>query len=158
MKYKFSSVAQSCPTLCNPKDCSTLGFPNVSITNPPLSITNSQSLLKLMFVKSVMPSNHLISVIPFSFCFQSFWAPWSFLMSWLFISGGQSIGASALVLSIKNQGWFPLGLTGWISLLSRGLSRVFSSTTVQKHQFFGTQPSIWSNFHIRIRLPWWLRG
>ena len=123
-----------------------------------LSFTISQSLHKFMSLESVMPSNHLISVIPFSFCFQSFWAPWSFLMSWLFISGGQSIGASALVLSIKNQGWFPLGLTGWISLLSRGLSRVFSSTTVQKHQFFGTQPSIWSNFHIRIRLPWWLRG
>ena len=150
MKYKFSSVAQSCPTLCNPKDCSTLGFPNVSITNPPLSITNSQSLLKLMFVKSVMPSNHLISVVPFSSCLQSFSAFRSFLMSQLFASGSQCIGtaASASVLPMNFQVWYPLGLTGLISLQSKGLSRVFSNTTVQKHQFFGTQLSLWSNSHI----------
>ena len=123
-----------------------------------LSFTISQSLHKFMSLESVMPSNHLISVAPFSFCSQSFQAPWSFPMHWLVTSGGQSIGALASVLSIKNQGWFPLWLTGWISLLSKGLSRVFCSTTVQKHQFFGTQPSIWSNFHICIRLPWWFRG
>ena len=66
-----------------------------------------------------------------------------FSMSWLFVSGGQSIGASVSVpvLPMTIQGWFPLGLTGFISLLSKGLSRVFSSTTVRKHQFFGTQPS-----------------
>ena len=75
-----------------------------------------------------MPSNHLISVAPFS-CSQSFPAPWSFPVSWLFTSDGQSIQASASVLSIKNQGWFPLGLTGWISLLSKGLSE--SSPTPQ---------------------------
>ena len=71
-------------------------------------------------------------------------------MSQLFASGGQSIGASALasVLSMNIQGWSPLGLTGWISLQSKGLSRVFSNTTVQKHQFFGTQPSLWSDSHI----------
>ena len=62
--------------------------------------------------------------------------------------GGQSIGASASVLSIDIQGWFPLGLTGLISLLSKGLSRVFSSTTIQKHQFFRAQPSLWSTSHI----------
>ena len=79
------------------------------------------------------------SVIPFSFCLQSFPASGSFPMRWLFTSGGQSIGisASASVLSMNIQGWFPLGLTGLISLLSKGLSRVFSSTAVQKHQFFG---------------------
>ena len=70
----------------------------------------------------------------------------------LFTSSGQSIGASASVLSMNIQGWFPLGLTGLISLLSKGLSRVFSNTTVQKHQFFSTQPSLWSNFHIHTWL------
>ena len=79
------------------------------------------------------------SVIPFSSHLQSFPASGSFPMRWLFTSGGQSIGisASASVLSMNIQGWFPLGLTGLISLLSKGLSRVFSSTAVQKHQFFG---------------------
>ena len=91
----------------------------------------------------------LSSVIPFS-CLQSFPASGSFLMSWLFPSGGQSIGASALasVLPMNIQGWFPVGLTSLISLQSEGLSRVFSNTTVQKHQFFGTQPSLWPNSHI----------
>ena len=85
------------------------------------------------------------SAVPFSSCLQSFPASGSFPMSWLFASGGQSIGAaaSASVLPRNIQGWFPLGLTGWISLQSKGLSRVFSSTTVRKHQFFGTQPSLW---------------
>ena len=78
-------------------------------------------------------------VIPFSSCLQSFPASESFLMSWLFSSGGQIIGASALasVLPVNIQNWFPLGLIGLISLQSKGLSRVFSNTTVQKHQFFG---------------------
>ena len=81
------------------------------------------------------------SVIPFSSCPQSFPAPGSLQMSQLFASGGQSIGVSASisVLPMNIQDWFPLGWTGWISLLSKGLSRVFSNTTVQKHQFFGTQ-------------------
>ena len=80
----------------------------------------------------------LSSVISFSSCFRSFQASGSFLISWLFASGGQSIGASvsASVLPLNIQDWFPLGSTGWISLQSKGLSRVFSSTTVQKHQFF----------------------
>ena len=75
------------------------------------------------------------SVDPFSSCLQSFPALGSFPMSWLFTSGGQSIGASASILPMNSQGWFPLGLTGLISLLSKGLSRVFSSTTIWKHQF-----------------------
>ena len=93
------------------------------------------------------------SVTPFSSCLQSFPAPGSFPMSWLFTSGGQCIGAStsASVLPINIQGWFPFGLTSLI-LLSKALSRVFSSTTVQKHQFFGAQPSLWSNSHICTQL------
>ena len=81
------------------------------------------------------------SVIPFSFCFQSFPASGSFPMRQFFTSGGQRIGASASasVLPMNIQNWFPLGWTGWISLLSKGLSRVFSNTTVQKHQFFSAQ-------------------
>ena len=90
------------------------------------------------------------SVVPFSSCFQSFPASGSFPMSRFFVSGGQSIGVStsAWVLPMNIQDWFPLGLTGWISLQSKGLSRVFSNTTVQKHQFFGAQLSSQSNSHI----------
>ena len=87
------------------------------------------------------------SVVPFS-CLQSFPASGSFQMSQFFASGGQSIGASASVLSINIQDLFPLGWTGWISLQSKGLSRVFSNTLVQKHQFFSAQPSSQSNSHI----------
>ena len=94
------------------------------------------------------------SVAPFSSCLQSFPASGSFPMSGLFTSGDQSIGgsASASVLPMNIQGWFPLGWTGLISLQSKGLSRVFSSTTIWKHQFFSTQPSLWSNSHIRTWL------
>ena len=94
------------------------------------------------------------SVIPFSSCLQPFPASGSFQMSQFFISGGQSIGvsASASVLPVNFQDWFPLGWTGWISLQSKGLSRVFSNTTVQKHQFFGSQLSLWSSSHIRTCL------
>ena len=90
------------------------------------------------------------SVIPFSSCPQSLPASESFLMSQLFTWGGQSTGVSALAsfLPKKSQGWSPSEWTGWISLQSKGLSRVFSNTTVQKHQFFGTQPSWQSNSHI----------
>ena len=117
------SVAQSCPMLCDPMD---------SAHQASLSFTISWSLLKLMSLESVMPSNHLILCHPFS-CLQSFPASGSFLMSQFFESGGQSIGvaASAQVLPVIIQDWFPLGWTGWISLLSKGLSRVFSNTTVQ---------------------------
>ena len=91
-------------------------------------ITNSRSLLKFISIESVMPSSHLILCCVFSSCLQSFPASGSFPMSRLFAAGGQSIGvaASASVLPMNIQGWFPLGLTGWISLQSRGLSRVFS--------------------------------
>ena len=93
------------------------------------------------------------SVIPFS-CLQSFPASGSFLMNQIFASGGQRFGvsASASVLPMNTQDWFPLGLTSWISLQSRGLSRVFSSTTVHKNQYFSAQPSLGSNSHIHTRL------
>ena len=89
----------------------------------------------------------------FFFCLQSFSSSGSFPVNQLFASGGQSIGTSALVLPMNIQGWFPLGWTGWLSLQSKGLSRVFSSTTVWKHQFISIQPSLWSNSHICIQLP-----
>ena len=90
------------------------------------------------------------SVVPLSSCPQSFPASGSFLVSWLFTSGGPSSGASASasVLPMNIQDWFPLGLTCLISLQSKGLSNVFSSTTVQKHQFFSTQPFLWVSSHI----------
>ena len=93
-------------------------------------------------------------VIPFSSCLQSFPALGPFLMSQLFASGDQSIGVSAStwVLPMNIQDWFPLGWTGWISLQSKWLSRVFSNTTVQKHQFFSAQLSLWSITHIPTRL------
>ena len=96
----------------------------------------------------------LSSVTSFSSCSQSFPATSSFPISWLFDSGGQNIGASAsaLVLPMNIQGLFPLGLTGLISMKSKGLSRVYSSTTIWKHQLFNTQPSLWSNSHIHTWL------
>ena len=94
------------------------------------------------------------SVFPFSFCLQSFPAPGSFLRNWLFASGSQSIGASvSAVLPVNIQDWFPLGLTGLIFLKSKRLSRVFSNTTAEKHQFFGALPSLWSKSHIHT----WVR-
>ena len=106
-----------------------------------LSIINSRSLLKFMFIESVMPSNHLI---PFSSLLRSFPASGSFQMSQFFTSGGQSFGVSASpsILPMNIQDWFPLGWTGWISLQSKGLSRVFSNTAFQKQQFFGAQLSL----------------
>ena len=90
------------------------------------------------------------SVVPFSSCHQSLPASESFQMSQLFASGSQSIGvsASASVLPMNIQDWFSLGWTGWISLQAKGVSRAFSNTTIQKHQFFSAQPSWWSNSHI----------
>ena len=97
-----------------------------------------------------MTSNHLILCHPLLLPPSIFPSIRSFLMSQFLASGGQSIGvsASASVLPMNIQDWFPLQLTGWISLLYKGLSRVFSNTTVQKHQFFAVQPSLWSNSHI----------
>ena len=130
--------------LCNPIDCSTSGFPSII----------SWSWPKFMSIVSVMPSNHLILCHPLSFCLLSFPASRSLPMSQFFTSGGQSIGASASasVLPMSIQGWFPLRLAGLISLLPKGLSRVFSNTTVQKHQFLGALPSLWSSSHICTRL------
>ena len=114
------------------------------------SITSSRSSLRLTSIKLVMPSSHLILCRPFSSCSQSLPASESFPMSQLFSWGSESIGVSALasVLPMKTQGWSPLEWTGWISLQSKGLSRVFSNTTVQKHQFFSAQLSSHSNSHI----------
>ena len=110
-----------------------------------LSITNSWNLPTLMSIESVMPSTISSSLIPFSSCLQSFPGSGFFPMSWLFTSGGQSTAVSASVFPKNIQGWFPLGFTGLISLLSKGLSRIFSNTTVWEHQFFSPQPSLWSN-------------
>ena len=108
-----------------------------------LSIKNSGSLLKPMSTESVMPSNHLILHHPLLLPPSIFPISGSFQMSQLFPSGGQNIevSASTLVLPMNTQDWFPLGWTGWISLQSKGLSRVFSNATVQKHQFFSAQLS-----------------
>ena len=132
-----SLAGQLCPTLCEPMDCST----SVPCPSPsPGACSNSCPLSQ--WCHPTIPS----SVIPFSSCPQSFPASGSFLMSRLFTSCGQSIGASASasVLPKNIQDWFPLWLTGLISLKSKGLSNVFSNTTVQKHQFFSTLPSLWS--------------
>ena len=117
-----------------------------------LSITISQSLLKLMSIESVMPSNHLILCCPLLLHPSIFLASGSFPVSQFFSSVGQSIGVSdsASVLPMNTQDWSPLEWTGWISLQSKGLSRVFFNTTVQKHQFFGAQLSSQSNSHIHI--------
>ena len=119
----------------------------------PLASTISQRLLKFMSIESVMLSDHLILRLPFSSSLLSFPALGSFPMSQLF-AGGQSIGvsASASVLPMNIQDWCPLGWTDWISLQSKGLSTVFSNTTVQKHQFFNAQSSLWSKSHIHIWL------
>ena len=109
-----------------------------------LSITNSWSSLKLMSIEWVMPSSHLIFCCPLLLLIPIPPASGSFPMSQLFTWGGQSIGASASasVFPMSTQGWSPLEWTGWISLQSKGLSRVFSNTTVQKHQFFSVQLSL----------------
>ena len=114
-----------------------------------LSITKSQSLLKLCPLSRWCHPIISFSVVPFSHL-QSFPGSGSFQISQFFTSGGQSSGASAStsVLLMNTQDWFPLGWTGWISSQSKGLSRVFSNTTVQKHQFFSTQVSLQSNSHI----------
>ena len=116
-------ISGSVVSLCDPMDCSTPAS---------LSITNSWSLLKLMSIESVMPSSHLILCHPLLLP-SSFPASGSFPMSQFFTSGGQSMGvsASASVLPMNIQDWSPLGWTGWISLQSKGLSRVFFNTTVQ---------------------------
>ena len=124
------SVTKSCPTLCDPMDCTTPGFQ---------SFTVSQSLLRFMSIESVMLSNHLILCLPLLLLtsilpsIRVFYNELALRIRWPKI--GASVSASVSVLPVNSQGWFPLGLTGLISLQSKGLSRVFSSTTIQKHQY-----------------------
>ena len=138
-------VTKSFKILCDPMDCNAPGFTYPSPSSGVYS--NSYPLSQwyhLTISSSAMPL----------FCLQSFPAWVSFPMSHFFASGGQSVGdsASASVLPMNIQSWFPLRLTGLISLQSKGLSRVFPNTTVQKHHFFSPQPSLWSNSHIHTWL------
>ena len=141
LENHFSSFAQSCLSLCDPMNCSTPGLP---VYHHLLEFTHTHVLQ--VGGRPAISS----SVVPFSSCLQSLPASESFPMSQLFTWGGQSTGVSALAsfLPKKSQDWSPLGWTGWIFLQSKGLSRVFSNTTVQKHQFFGPQLSSQSNSHI----------
>ena len=132
MQVQFSSVAQFCPTL------RTDGLLHARLPCPsPTPRACSNSCLLSQWCHTTISS----FVVPFSSCLQSFSASGSFSMNQFFPWGGQGIGASALasVLPMNIQDWYPLGLTGLISLQSNGLSRVFSNTTVQKHQFFSAQ-------------------
>ena len=121
------SVAKSCPTLCDPVDCCTPGFPVLHCLSE-FAQTHDHWVSDAIQPSHPLscPSSSALSLSPQQGLFQ---------MSQLFTSGGQSIGASAWVLPMNVQGWFPLGVAGLICLLSKGLSRVFSSTTVCKHQF-----------------------
>ena len=141
LSVHFSSAAQSCPTLCDPMNRSTPGLP---VHHQPLEFTQN-SCPSSWWCHPAISS----SVVPFSSCPQSLPASESFAMSQLFAWGGQSIEVSALasVLPMNTQDWSPLEWTGWISLQFKGLSRVFSNTTVQKYQFFGAQLSSQSNSH-----------
>ena len=145
-RVQFSSVTQSCPTLCNRMNCSTLGLP---------VITNSWSSHKLTSIELVMPSSHLSLCHPLLLLPPNLPASGYFPMSQLFTWGGQRTGVSALasVLAKNTQDWSLLEWTGWISLQSKGLPRVFSNTTVQIHQFFGAHPSSQSNSHIHTWPP-----
>ena len=144
--FQFSSFAQ----LCQP--FATHGLQH---TRPPCSSPTPRAFSNSSPLSQWCHPTISSSVVPFSSCLQSFPASESFPVSrFSIISGGQSIGvsASASVLPMNNQDWFSLGLTGWISLQSNGLSRVFSNTTVQKHQFFSAQLSLESNSHIHTWL------
>ena len=142
---QFSSVTQSCLTL----PLRGLQHSRLPCPSPTPGACSNSCLLSRWCHPTISSF-----VIPFSSCLQSFPASGSFPMSQFFASGGQSIGvsASASVLPMNIQDWFPLGWTGWISSQSKGLSSVFSNTTVQKHQIFGTQLSLWSNSHIHTWL------
>ena len=126
---QFSPVTQSCLTLCNPMDWGQARHARPPCPSPTLRAC-SNSCPSSLWCHPIISS----SVIPFSSCLQSFPASGAFQMSQFFAPGGQSIGVSAStsLLPMNIQDWFPLGLTGWISLQSQGLSRVFSNTTVQK--------------------------
>ena len=141
------SVAQSCPNLCNPLGCMQHAW------LPYLSPSGGTCSKPCPLIQWCHPT-FLSSVISFSSCLQSFPASGYFSISQLFASGSQNSGvwASASVLPMNIHGWLPVGWTGLISLQSKGPSRVFFNTTVQKHQFFSTQPSLWSNSHIHTWL------
>ena len=150
--HQFSSVAQSCLTLCDPMNRSTPGLP-VHHQLPESTQTHVHRV-----GDAIRPSHPLSSPSPPALNLSQHQG----LLKWVSssASGGKSIrvSASASVLPMNTQDW-SLGWTGWISLQSKGLSRVFSNTTVQKHQFFGAQLSLWSNSHIHTRLlekpqPW----
>ena len=145
-EHQFSSIQSLSPVWL-------FVTPWIAARQASLSITNSRSLLKLMSIESVMPSNHLILCHPFTSYLQSFLVG-SFPTSQFFVSGGQSIRSFGFSISPSNEysGLFTLGLTGLISLPSKGLSIVFFNTAVQKHQFFNAQPSLWSNSHIHTQL------
>ena len=139
---QFSSVAQSCLTLCDPI--------NRSMPRPPCPSPSPGVNSNSMCIKSVMPSSHLILYGPLLLLPLIPSSIRVFSNESVLRMCGQSIGVSALtsVLPMNTQGWLPLEWTSWISLQSKGLSRVFSNTTVQKHQFFGAQLSSQSNSHI----------
>ena len=142
-QWQLSSVAQLCTTLWGPMNRSTPGLPTPSWPSP----TPESSQTHVHWIgDAIQPSwdGCRPSVVPYSSCPKSFPASGAFQMSQLFTSGDQSIGASSSksVLPMNTQDWSPLGWTAWISLQSKGLSRVFSNITVQKHQFFGTQLSL----------------
>ena len=135
----------SCPTLCNPMDCSTPGF-------LVLYHLSEFAQIHVHWVgDAYWPSHPLSPTSPPAFNLSQHQ---SFPMNWFFVSGCQRIGASPsiLVLPMNFRGWFLLGLTGLISLQSKGLSRVFSNTTIRKHPFFSTQPYLWSNSYIHTWL------
>jgi len=136
-------------TFCDSMGCCTPGL-------PVLHYLPESAQIYIHWVCDAIQPSYPPSIAPFSFYLQSFPESGSFPMSCLFISSAQSIGASASasVLPMTIQGWFPLGLTGLISLQSTELSRVFSNTTIQRNQFFGAQLSLWSNSHIHIWLMW----
>ena len=145
INISYCSVAQLCLALCmdSPMDYST---PGLLVLHYLLEFVQTH-------VHQVNDATQPSPVVPFSSCPQSFLASGSFPISQLFASGGQSIGASVSTLveyPMNIQGWFPLDLTGFIFLQSKGRSRVFSSTKVQKHQFFSTQPSLWPNSELTM--------
>ena len=152
----FVVVDKSYLTLCHPMDCSMPGFPVFHYLSPGI-FSNSCPLSWWCHSTISFSVAHFSSCPP-----QSFPASGSFPVSQLLTSGDQSVGASASasILLMNIQNWFPLGFTGLISFPFKGLSRVFSSTTIQKHQFFSTQSSSWSNTHIctwRLEKSWlWL--
>ena len=147
--HQFSSVQFSCSVVSDYLRLHGLQHSRLPCPSP-IPRASSNSCPSSQWCHLIISS----SVILFSSCLQSFSASGSFLMNQFFLSGGQIIrvSSSASVLPMNIQDWSPLGLTGWISLQSKGLLRVFSNTTVQKHQFFGTQLSLQSNSHIHTWL------